>query len=96
MTSPFDGYEVEKKMRPSADGLAFDLDLALASVVVLHAEVPEDAYTAKTLGAQRLGNGIVIGPDGLVLTIGYLITEAEEGDPDHQRRAPRAGPSAGL
>ena len=78
MTSPFDGYEVEKRMRPSADGLAFDLDLALASVVVLHAEVPEDAYTAKTLGAQRLGNGIVIGPDGLVLTIGYLITEAEE------------------
>ena len=78
MTSPFDGYEVEKRMRPSADGLAFDLDLALASVVVLHAEVPPDAYTAKTLGAERLGNGIVIGPDGLVLTIGYLITEAEE------------------
>ncbi len=78
MTSPFDGYEVEKRMRPSADGLAFDLDLALGSVVVLHAEVPADAYTAKTLGTERLGNGIVIGPDGLVLTIGYLITEAEE------------------
>jgi S1-C subfamily serine protease len=78
MTSPFDGYEVEKRMRPSADGLAFDLDLALASVVVLHAEVPTDAYTAKTLGSERLGNGIVIGPDGLVLTIGYLITEATE------------------
>ena len=78
MTSPFDGYEVEKRMRPSADGLAFDLDLVLASSVVLHAEVPPDAYTAKTLGTERLGNGIVIGPDGLVLTIGYLITEAEE------------------
>ena len=78
MTSPFDGYEVEKRMRPSADGLAFDLDLALASSVVLHAEVPADAYTAKSLGTERLGNGIVIGPDGLVLTIGYLVTEAEE------------------
>lgn len=78
MTSPFDGYEVEKRMRPSADGLAFDLDLALASSVVLHAEVPEDAYTAKTLGAERLGNGVVIGPDGLVLTIGYLVTEATD------------------
>ncbi len=78
MTSPFDGYEVEKRMRPSAAGLAFDLDLILASSVVLHAEVPPDAYTAKTLGTERLGNGIVIGPDGLVLTIGYLVTEAEE------------------
>ena len=78
MTSPFDGYEVEKRMRPSADGLAFDLDLILASVVVLQAEVPPDAYTAKTLGTERLGNGIVIGPDGLVLTIGYLVTEAEK------------------
>ena len=78
MTSPFDGHEVEKRMRPSADGLAFDLDLALASSLVLHAQVPSDAYTAKTLGTERLGNGIVIGSDGLVLTIGYLITEAEE------------------
>ena len=78
MTSPFDGDEVDKRMRPSADGLAFDLDLVLASSVVLHAEVPPDAYTAKTLGTERLGNGVVIGPDGLVLTIGYLITEAEE------------------
>ena len=29
-------------------------------------------------GSERLGNGIVIGPNGLVLTIGYLITEADE------------------
>lgn len=78
MSSPFDGYEVEKRMRPSADGLAFDLDLALASIVVLHARIPDDAYTATTLGTERLGNGIVIGPEGLVLTIGYLVTEADE------------------
>jgi S1-C subfamily serine protease len=80
MTSPFDDddYEVEKALRPSARGLAFDLDQALNSLVVLHAHVPNDAYTAQTLGAERLGNGIVIGTNGLVLTIGYLITEAEE------------------
>jgi len=77
MTSPFDDYEVEKAMRPSTGGFAFDLEAALASVVVLHARVPDDAYTAQTLGAQRLGNGAVIGANGLVLTIGYLITEAE-------------------
>jgi S1-C subfamily serine protease len=78
MTSPFDGFEVDKRMRPSARGLAFDLDEALASLVVLHARVPADAFTAETLGRERLGNGVVIGPNGLVLTIGYLITEADD------------------
>ena len=78
MTSPFDGFEVEKHLRPSADDLAFDLDQALSSLVVLRAKVPKDAFTAQTLGTERLGNGIVINESGLVLTIGYLITEAEE------------------
>ena len=78
MTSPFDEFEVEERMRPSTGGLAFDLEHTLASVVVLHARVPDDAFTAQTLGVERLGNGIVIGKDGLVLTIGYLITEAAE------------------
>ena len=37
----------------------------------------DDAFTASILGTERAGNGVVIGNDGLVLTIGYLITEAE-------------------
>ena len=78
MTSPFDGYEVEKHLRPSGADLAFDLDHALSSLVVLRARVPEDAFTAETLGTERLGNAIVINDSGLVLTIGYLITEAED------------------
>ena len=78
MPSPFDGYEVSEAMRPAKRGHAFDLDRVLASMVVLHARVPADAYTAQTLGAERLGNGVVIGPDGLVLTIGYLVTEADD------------------
>jgi S1-C subfamily serine protease len=78
MTSPFDGFEVERQLRPSGQGLAFDLDRCLSSVVVLHARVPPDAFTAETLGPERLGNGIVIGNNGLVLTIGYLITEADD------------------
>jgi S1-C subfamily serine protease len=78
MTSPFDDFEVEKALRPEARGLAFDLDRALDSLVILKARVPADAFTARTLGPERWGNGIVIGTDGLVLTIGYLITEAEE------------------
>jgi S1-C subfamily serine protease len=52
-------------------------DPALHSVVALAATIPEDAFTAATLGTRREGSGVVI-RDGLVLTIGYLVTEAEE------------------
>jgi S1-C subfamily serine protease len=78
VTSPFDDFEVDEDLRPSSRGLAFDLDRVLSSLVVLHAEVPEDASTAQALGVERLGNGVVISADGLVLTIGYLVTEAAE------------------
>ena len=64
------------EMRPRPEDWRFDLDAALASVVSLRAEIPEDAFTASLLGTERAGNGIVIRDDGLVLTIGYLITEA--------------------
>ncbi len=50
---------------------------ALAAVVRLRATVPEDATTARALGTEREGNGIVIDASGLVLTIGYLIVEAD-------------------
>ncbi len=60
-----------------ADGLGFDLEHALKSIVTIQSSIPEDAYTAQTLGEQRTGSGVVIGDSGLVLTIGYLITEAE-------------------
>ena len=43
----------------------------------LHAIIPNDAFTAETLGTERAGNGVLINERGLVLTIGYLITEAE-------------------
>ena len=39
--------------------------------------IPGDAFTAETLGTERAGNGVLIRADGLVLTIGYLVTEAE-------------------
>jgi S1-C subfamily serine protease len=62
-------------MRPKPEDWRFDLDRTLDAVVLLRAEIPEDAFTASILGTERAGNGVVIG-DGLVLTIGYLITEA--------------------
>ena len=63
---------------PSPDEVTFDLDRVLSSVVSLRANVPDDAFTAPILGTEREGQGVVISADGLVLTIGYLVTEAEE------------------
>jgi S1-C subfamily serine protease len=48
----------------------------LDSVVGVRAAIPADARTAEVLGTEREGSGVVIGADGLVLTIGYLILEA--------------------
>jgi S1-C subfamily serine protease len=64
-------------LQPSPDETAFDLGTALDAVVLMRTEIPEDAFTAPILGTERAGNGVVIRADGLILTIGYLITEAE-------------------
>lgn len=55
-----------------------DIDRILRSVVAVRSRIPEDAFTAGSLGTRREGSGVVIRSNGLVLTIGYLITEAEE------------------
>ncbi len=65
------------RLRPNPEELDFDLAATLRSVVLVHSEVPEEAFTASFLGTERIGHGTVISPDGLVLTIGYLITEAQ-------------------
>ena len=69
-------WRVRPADQPRAEDYAFDLERTLSSVVGLHAIIPPDAFTADTLGTERAGNGVLI-DDGLVLTIGYLITEAE-------------------
>ncbi len=69
-------WEFPAEMRPKPEDWRFDLDAALDAVVLVRAEIPEDAFTAPLLGTQRSGNGVVIREDGLILTIGYLITEA--------------------
>jgi S1-C subfamily serine protease len=58
--------------------MALDLETINQSVTKLRADIPEDAFTAAILGSQRIGNGVVIDATGLVLTIGYLMTEATD------------------
>jgi S1-C subfamily serine protease len=69
-------WKVPPSSQPRAEDYGYDLERALSAVVGVHAIIPPDAFTADTLGVERAGNGVVIG-DGLILTIGYLITEAE-------------------
>jgi S1-C subfamily serine protease len=70
-------WEIPVLAQPKADEFDFDLDRTLLSVVGLQAHIPEDAFTAGVLGTERAGSGVVIRDSGLVLTIGYLVTEAE-------------------
>ncbi len=68
-------WKVPAAFQPRPEDYRYDLDRALTSVVGLHSIIPPDAFSAETLGTERVGNGVLI-DDGLVLTIGYLITEA--------------------
>lgn len=49
----------------------------LNAIVKIKATIPQDASTARVLGTEREGNGVVIDDNGNILTIGYLILEAE-------------------
>jgi S1-C subfamily serine protease len=70
-------WKVPAEDQPKPSDYGYDLATAVASVVGVRAEIPDDAFTAQTLGTERAGNGVLIRDSGLVLTIGYLITEAE-------------------
>ncbi len=78
MAVSWDEWEVPAQGQPRPEDWTFDIDRALSAVVAVTARVPEDAFTADTLGTERAGNGVLIRDDGLVATIGYLITEADE------------------
>ena len=69
-------WKVPQAVQPRVEDYGFDLERTLSTMVGVHSIVPQDAFSAETLGTERAGNGVLI-DDGLVLTIGYLITEAE-------------------
>jgi len=71
-------WQVPPSARPKPEDYGYDLDRALTSVVGVHTVIPDDAFTAETLGTERMGNGVLIGERGVVLTIVYLVTEAQE------------------
>jgi len=60
----------------AAPAQPLSLDDLTAAVVQVKTHINPDGRTVQTLGLERQGSGIVIGSDGLVLTIGYLMVEA--------------------
>ena len=70
-------WDIPSELQPDPADYSFDLDHVLSAVVGLRATAPSDAFTASALGTEREGSGVVISDDGLLLTMGYLITEAE-------------------
>ena len=52
------------------------LEALAAAVVGIKTFINPEGRSVATLGAEREGSGILIGADGLILTIGYLMLEA--------------------
>ena len=73
-----------------AQEMSEDAARILSAVVGVLSEVPESARTARMLGRQRSGSGIIIDSNGLVVTIGYLVLEASKTEIviDGTRRVP--------
>src|SRR5262245_20857231 len=74
---PGAAQEQPKPVAPPAARAESNLTVDALSVVRVRAKAISNARSMRTLGPEREGSGVVIGPDGLVLTIGYLIIEAE-------------------
>jgi serine protease Do len=72
------------------DARAQALARARAAIVGVQSTTVEDARSNESLGRERSGSGVVVGRDGLVLTIGYLVLEADSVDLvlDDDRKVP--------
>ena len=49
-----------------------------AAIVRFQAYIPEHCHSSEILGSVRQGTGVIINPQGHILTVGYLIMEATE------------------
>ena len=71
------GREGVEARLPGVSNLSPAVAGALSAVVGLRTTIPKDRRSAQTLGTEREGHGVLIDDKGLVVTIGYLIMEAD-------------------
>ena len=77
----FSGSAAHAQAKPKsvdANPVVVDPEKLFAAIVKVSVQAVPDARSAATLGSEREGSGVVIGERGLILTIGYLIVEADE------------------
>jgi S1-C subfamily serine protease len=67
----------QPRVAPPPAGPRSELTVDQLSVVRVRSKAVPDARSNRTLGPAREGSGVVLDSQGLVLTIGYLILEAE-------------------
>jgi serine protease Do len=63
---------------PAAKNTSVDAQKFFSAIVKVQARALPDARSAATLGTTREGSGVLIDSNGLIVTIGYLIIEADE------------------
>ena len=64
--------------KPDAHDATIDAEKLFHAIVKVSVRAVPGARSAATLGAEREGTGVVIGKEGLIVTIGYLIVEADD------------------
>ncbi len=72
-----DEWKFPHSLRPDPEKLLFNLSQAVNSIVKVRTVIPSAAFTADILGTERIGSGVLINNNGLILTVGYLVTEAD-------------------
>lgn len=50
----------------------------LSALVSIKAHIPDDALSSTMLGTERIGHGARIREDGLIVTVGYVVHEADK------------------
>jgi S1-C subfamily serine protease len=48
------------------------------ALMALHSKIPDSAMTAELLGTERNAHAVQVTPEGLLLTVGYAVIEADE------------------
>ena len=71
------GTRARREATDGTEDLPFDFEATRRALTPIQSEIPDNAFTASILGTERQGGGIVIGANDLVLTIGYVVVEAE-------------------
>ena len=69
--------DIDPALQPTTEDLTFDLKVALRAIYLIRTRAPEDGFTVQSLGSERTGHAVLIDERGLLLTIGYLVIEAE-------------------